>query len=339
MLKKTITLLIIITAIINLSGNKAYSLASVPLDTDEVKVSSTENTVNSAEADIIKRVSFRDKLKKTPETQINTFFKKFAKYSQKNNIEKLKEMYSDDYINNDGFNKKAVFKMMEMSGNSYKNVKYDINVLNVSISGNYAVATLKEIATGETTKSIEKFSGPGIVNSEIVYTDYLKKDGADWKITNTDILTEKVELKYGEAKQSQIDLYAPECVSEGSEYEVTMTAQTPDGVFVVGSLSNEPIVLPQVINKEVFRSLKNETLARVLKANTDGNNEYATASLAITRAQVEPDSVVINMTGMAFVMKRVNVTALNKNVAIKEEDSNAATTKTTNKKTTKKRSN
>jgi hypothetical protein len=232
--------------------------------------------------------------------------------------------------------------MIEMSGNSYKNVKYDINVLNVSINGNYAVATLQEIATGETSKSIEKFSGPGLVNSEIIYTDYLRKDGADWKITNTNILTEKVELKYGEAKQSKIDLYAPECVSEGSEYEVTMTTQTPEGVFVVGSISNEPIVLPQVINKEVFRSLKNETLARVLKANTDGNNEYATASLAITRAQVEPDSVVINMTGMAFVMKRVNVTALNKNVNIKEEDSNAAatkTTKTTNKKTTKKRSN
>ena len=115
----------------------------------------------------------------------------------------------------------------------------------------------------------------------------------------------------------------------------------PDGVFIVGSISNEPIVLPQVINKEVFRSVKNETLTRVLKANTDGNNEYATASIAITRAQVEPNSVVINMTGMAFVMKRVNVTALNKNVNIKEEDSNAATTKktTNNKKTTPKRSN
>ena len=330
-----------IAAMINISGNKAYSLASVPLNTDDVSVVSTENNGNFEETDIIKKVSFRDKLKKSPETQINNFFKKFAKYSQKNDIEKLKEMYSDDYINNDGFNKKAVFKMMEMSGNSYKNIKYDISVQNVSINGNYAVATLKEVATGETTKAIEKFSGTGIVNSEIIYTDYLKKDGADWKITNTDMLTEKVELKYGEAKQAQIDLYAPECVSEGSEYEVTMTTQMPDGVFIVGSISNEPIVLPQVINKEVFRSVKNETLTRVLKANTDGNNEYATASIAITRAQVEPNSVVINMTGMAFVMKRVNVTALNKNVNIKEEDSNAATTKktTNNKKTTQKRSN
>lgn len=339
MLKRTTIFLIMISALINISADRAYSVTAVPQSTKDVDLPVIETVDNHEYTDIINKVSFRDKFKKTPETQIDNFFKKFAKYSQKNNIEKLKEMYTEDYINNDGFSKKAVFKMMEMSGDSYKNVKYDIKVLDTSINGNYAVATIQEIATGETTKPIEKFNGTGSVKSDIVYTNYLRKDGADWKITNSNILKENVELKYGEAKQSQITLDAPECVSAGSEYEVTMNAQTPDGVFVVGSITNEPIVLPQVINKDVFRSVKNETLVRVIKANTNGNNEYATASLAITRAQVEPNSVVINMTGMAFVMKRINVMSLNKNITIKEEVSNATTQKSGVQKTTKKRSN
>ena len=340
MLKRTIIFLIMMTALISITTDKAYSVTAVPQSTNDVNLPAIETVDNPEITDVINKVSFRDKFKKSPETQINNFFKKFAKYSQKNNIEKLKEMYSDDYINNDGFSKTAVFKMMEMSGNSYKNVKYDIKVLDSAINGNYAVATIQENATGETTKPVEKFNGTGSVKSEIIYTNYLRKEGADWKITNSYILKENVELKYGEAKESVITLSAPDCVSAGSEYEVTMNAKTPEGVFIVGSITNEPIVLPQVINKEVFRSVKNETLVRVIKANTEGNNEYATASLAITRAQVEPNSVVINMTGMAFVMRRINVMPLNKNIIIKEEVSNAATAKKNRaNQTTKKRSN
>ena len=82
MLKRTILFIMIITAIINISGNKAYALTSVAPDTNNISVA--ENAENKEVSDIINKVSFRDKFKKTPETQINTFFKKFAKYSQKN---------------------------------------------------------------------------------------------------------------------------------------------------------------------------------------------------------------------------------------------------------------
>ena len=96
---------------------------------------------------------------------------------------------------------------------------------------------------------------------------------------------------------------------------------------MVGSIVNEPIVYPQVQTKDVFRAIKSETLSRVLKANKDGNNEYATISIAITRAKVEPPSFVIDMTGMAFIMKRVNVFSVNSNVKFDKEDENVQTTK------------
>ncbi len=338
MFKRNIIFLLIASAFMGINANPSFGLASVvPQDTN-IQLASDFNNVEEEETDAIKRISFRDKFKKTPEAQINNFFKKYNKYSVKNDMEKLKELYSDSYVNNDGFNKSIIFKIMEDSASTYKNIKYCINVEDIKINGNYAVAKIHETASGETTKPLPKISDTGAIKSDIYYINYLKKEDADWKITDSYTIKEEVELKYGEAKNSEITLVSPECVTEGSEYEVSMNVKTPDGVFIIGSIANEPIVYPQTQVKDVFRSVKSEELARVLKANTDGNNEYATASLAITRAQVEPASLVINMTGMAFVMRRVNVLNINKNNKIEEEGINAAaTTKSKTKTTGKKR--
>ena len=130
------------------------------------------------------------------------------------------------------------------------------------------------------------------------------------------MLSETVELKYGEAKNMNFIMQAPECVSAGSDYEVSVDIEnnTSDALFLVGSIVNEPIVYPQVQNKDVYRAIKKDSIARILNSNKDGNNEYATLSVAVTRAQIEPSAVVVNMTGMAFAMKRINVISANANI-------------------------
>ncbi|HIS89610.1 TPA: nuclear transport factor 2 family protein [Candidatus Avigastranaerophilus faecigallinarum] len=327
-MKKLNCLYIIVVLAVMLSFNsKSLAVPSMPQKDANINVAVSAEDDDFEETDIIKRVSLRDKFKRSPEAQINSFFKKYNRYSSKNNIEKLKELYSDDYINNDGFNKETIFKMMEMASGAYKDVSYVTEIESIKVEGNYAVVKAHELATGETIKVIEKLKDTGSITSEIYYTDYLRKDGNKWKIIATDINSEKVELKYGEAKNMIVDICAPQKVPEGSEYEVTMKTKTPDGVFAVGSIVNEPIVYPQVQAKDVFRSIKSETLSRILKANKDKNNEYATVSIAITRAQVQPPSLVLNMTGMAFVMKRVNVLSLNKNVKLDKEKNDVKTTK------------
>ena len=327
-MKKLNCLYIIVAIAVMLSFNsKSFAVPSMPQKDANINVAVSAEDDDFEETDIIKRVSLRDKFKRSPEAQINSFFKKYNRYSSKNNIEKLKELYSDDYINNDGFNKETIFKMMEMASGAYKDVSYVTEIESIKVEGNYAVVKAHELATGETMKVIEKLKDTGSITSEIYYTDYLRKDGNKWKIIATDINSEKVELKYGEAKNMIVDICAPQKVPEGSEYEVTMKTKTPDGVFAVGSIVNEPIVYPQVQAKDVFRSIKSETLSRILKANKDKNNEYATVSIAITRAQVQPPSLVLNMTGMAFVMKRVNVLSLNKNVKLDKEKNDVKTTK------------
>ena len=319
--------LIFIFSLMLLFSNQSIAVSAIPQKDINVIETVKLDDEECEETDIIKKISLRDKFQKSPETQIRSFFKKYNSYSAKNNLEKLKELYSDDYINNDGFDKETVFKMMEMASGAYKDVSYNTNIESINVSGNYAVVKAYESAKGETIKSIEKLKDTGSITSEIYYTDYLKKEGNKWKITATEITSEKVELKYGEAKNISVDVSAPLVVPAASEYEVSMKTQTPDGVLVVGSIVNEPIVFPQVQAKDVFRSIKTETLARILTANKDRNNEYATISIAITRAQVEPPSVVINMTGMAFIMKRVNVLSVNNNVKLDKEINDVKTTK------------
>ena len=322
--KKCLILIISLLTLAGVNVQPCKALSAIPQNYDNMTVETACEDFENQETDRIKRVSFRDKFRKSPETQINNFFKKYTKYSIKGDNEKLKELYSENYVNNDGFDKATVFKMMEAAGEVYKDVKYNIEVQNISVDGNSAIVKVHEKAVGVTTKPMPRMGDNGIINSDISYIDYLQKEGTDWKITNSNVLSEKVELKYGEAKNSVLDIKAPECVTAGAEYEVSVNTTTPDGVFVVGSIVNDPIVFPQRQNKDVYRALKNDALARVIKANTDGNNEYATVTLAITRAKVEPAAVVINMTGMAFAMKRVNVFALKNNIKTEEEVNGSA---------------
>ena len=58
--------------------------------------------------------------------------------------------------------------------------------------------------------------------------------------------------------------------------------------------------------------MKYDEISRILKANTDGYNEYATISLAISQAEVEPEAIVINMQGIAILMHRVNIATIKK---------------------------
>ena len=324
MYKKYLILIISLLTFAGVNVQPCKALSAIPQNYDNMTVETADEDSENQETDRIQRVSFRDKFKKSPETQINNFFKKYTKYSIKGDNEKLKELYSENYVNNDGFDKTTVFKMMEAAGEVYKDVKYNIEVQNISVDGNSAIVKVHEKATGVTTKPMPRMGDNGIINSDIFYIDYLQKEGTDWKITNSNVLSEKVELKYGEAKNSVLDIKAPECVTAGAEYEISVNTTTPDGVFVVGSIVNDPIVFPQRQNKDVYRALKNDALARVIKANTDGNNEYATVTLAITRAKVEPAAVVINMTGMAFAMKRVNVFALKNNIKTEEDVNGSA---------------
>lgn len=289
------------------NSNNANAIVTLAQNNEEVKIEVQKDDIDSVEEAAIRRVSLRDKLQREPETQIRSFYKKFNKYSESNNLSKLKEMYSDIYVNNDGHDKATVFKMMEEASSAYKNIKYNTELKNIEVNGMYAVIDAVETADGETVKEFPQVPGTGSISSKIQYTDYLRKENGKWKIIATEVFQEDVALKYGRAKIMTTEVSGPDCIPAGSEYEIGVKISSASEDLIVGSITNEKIKYPQEQPKDVLRAIKYDELTRILKANTDNYNEYATISLAISTANVEPDAVVINMQGIAILMHRVNV--------------------------------
>ncbi len=338
-----------ITAFLILNVNIANAITPVSSNADQVKLESAEARIPAKEMNIINRVNLKNKLKRTPEAQIKNFIKKYNKYSESNKLDKLKNMYSDSYVNNDGFDKETLFKLIQEAADLYKDLKYTSDIQDIKVSGTNATVKVHEKAQGETLKVVERFNDTGLITSELNYTNYLRKEDGKWKILASDITSEKVTLQYGEAKKADFEISAPEYIGAGKDYEVSVKANinapsaveqaksidkeskgednevlletvSPDGVFMFGSITNEKITYPQDHGEDVLRGLKSNELARIITSNTDNCNEYATASLGITRAHVDPASVVIDMTGMAILMTRVNVLTI-KDIAKNEKES------------------
>ena len=114
-------------------------------------------------------------------------------------------------------------------------------------------------------------------------------------------------MKYGEAKTKKLEIFAPTCVPANTEYEVTFKTEPSLNELIVGSISNEEIKYPQAQVKDVLKKVKDGTLSRVIKSNSNHNNEYATVSVAMTKAVLEPGAVLVKMTGASILMSRVNV--------------------------------
>lgn len=290
-----------------LLSEKTPASAVIPQKNIGSIIKMEENSETYSETEIIKKVSLKNKFKKSPEAEIASFFKKYNKYSEKYNTEKLKSLYSSSFENSDRFDKGALFKMLSDSSNLYDDVKCETQIKDMKISGKYASVKIHETISAKTSDADSKTRDTGIIVSDIDYTAFLVKEGNDWKFHASEITSEEVSMKYGEAKTMNASISAPECVPAGAEYEASIKADTPDGSFVIGSIINENIVYPSKGVKPPFKAVTNGTLARVLKANTEGLNEYASVSIALTRAETSPDKIHINMTGTAFLMKRVNV--------------------------------
>ena len=204
--------------------------------------------------------------------------------------------------------------MVEETFSAYSDIKYTTKIKNISITENWAAVQVSD----KTTASLpnKDFDNP---NGELFglcdYTVYLKKYNDSWKIVSDHVNYEETTLKYGEAKNYKIDFEAPLVVKKGQDYDLTLQMEPPKGIFVVATLGKEEVLYPPKKPKDAFRKLPSEgILERVVKANTNNHNEYATASVGFTKLTVEEDDIMqikFKMSGMAFIMKRVSVISEN----------------------------
>lgn len=244
-----------------------------------------------------------------PKEQLTKMFENYVKYGNKHNLNKIKSLYDVKYVNADGFDYEAYFKLVGQTWDMYPDMSYTTEIKSITVDGDYATVQTKETAKANAKEPSEYLEDNGSLEScsEIVY--YLKKTGNKWVIVSDSAISEKTFIKFGDAKEIAFDVVAPGMIGAGEEYSVIFASDVPRDKILLGSITNEKITYPSERPKDVFRKLKDDgLLERVVRANTEGYNEQAVVSVGVTKTEVSDEQdIKLSVSGVAFLMTRVNV--------------------------------
>lgn len=267
------------------------------------------------------QISKNREFKNTRENIKDVFIKQ-DKYTNEHDIEKLSDLYADNFNNNDDFGKKVYFKLIKDTWETYPEITYDTIIRDIQFDGNYATVQTFETALATTHEQSEAVDAYGELRSYANSIYYLKKVGKKWLIVSEQILNEKSQLKYGDARFVKMDLDAPQMVNAGEEYSAKLDIELSNSESAIASIDNQLIIHPLDKPEEVFRNLTGDSeLERVFRANKKNINEYATASIGIAKAEPYDDTRArVYVSGIAFLMTRVNVIPENKFITVEEEN-------------------
>ncbi len=243
------------------------------------------------------------------------------KLANAHDLEGLRKLYSKDYVNSDGFDVDIAFKMIKETWETYPDISYTTNIENIEFSDNYATVLVNEAAFAAPTEIIGDYRTVGELYSKSKCVYHLEKAGQKWLISSERVIDEVSTLKFGEARFVNMELNVPKQIGSGKTYTTTLKVDTPPNVTMVGSISRKDISYPAKENEEVFRRISDNVLERVFTANKDNINESVAASVGFTHAEGYDESKIrVYLSGLAFIMTRVNVIPENK--LIKSEAEN-----------------
>lgn len=242
-------------------------------------------------------------------------------YANSYNMEGLKSLYASNFINADGLNKDIYFELIQKTWESYPDIKYKMDIKNIQIDENIAVVQVNERAEAATNSKSGLINEKGLLQSVSDSVYYLEKFNNEWQITSDHIVFEKTFLRYGSAKEINISLTAPAQIPANTQYTSTFKMDVPKDSLIIASIGQENITYPQTVAEEVFRRMPdNGTLERVFKSNDKNINEYAVASFGITKAEVKGTEIKIYITGIGFVMSRINVIPNNAFIKVAQDE-------------------
>ncbi len=222
-------------------------------------------------------------------------------------LEGVMRHYTDDYVNNDGLDKKSVQELTKDLWKNYPDAKSLSKMGKIRVEGKFATVDSHDTATGYTAKELPAVGGKGELSSVSEGQLFLKKVGDDWKIIGDRIDYERVRVAFGIARNLKASFHAPEQVKAGQEYSARLSVQLPPESMAVGSITSEPLQYPQVTHKEVWKPIEDDsqTLERVIRANQTNHNELLMATIGITDMQKE------KLMGLSYITRRLNVVPLN----------------------------
>ena len=285
----------------------------------------TMNCVNiDAQAALVSTGNHRtqqNKIYKTEVKQIKELFKLHQDFANRHDITGLKSLYSSNYINSDGFKLDIYLKTVEETWEQCKDLTYSSKIISVEINGNNADVSMEESAIGTILDKVDRLSITGEIHAKSKSIYHLEKVSGRWLIKGETMLTDESALLYGDARFMNIELIAPSQVSSGETYTTIVTADADDNTVIVGSLEHDPVVYPTSSPSGPLRTMpKTHILERYIKANTSNINEYAVASLAISKSTTDKfGGTKVYMAGVACLMKRINVVAENSSAKLEDK--------------------
>ncbi len=264
----------------------------------------------------------KNKEYKNTREDVKKVFEKQDEYTNSHNLEKLSELYSEDFVNTDGFGKKVYFQLIKDTWDTYSDIIYSTVIRDIQIDGDFATVQTYETALATTHEQSDTIDAFGELRSTANSIYYLKKFGEKWKITAEQILNEKSQLKYGDARFIKMDLTAPNMINAGQEYTASLNIELGENESAIASIENQEIIHPLDTPKEIFRQLGSQNeLERIFNANKKNINEYATASIGIAKAvPYDETRARVYVSGIAFLMTRVNVIPENKYITVEEDN-------------------
>lgn len=239
------------------------------------------------------------------ENVIKRVLKSQVRYANRNNFEKFIQTYDVKYVNADGFNLDVYSSLVKDIWKTYDNIKYGIEIKNISVSENKARVELVETSYAKIPMS-EVYEGE--LNSEANSIYYLEKNGKKWKVISDKVLDETTTILYGQAKGLDIKLTVPNEIEANKDYCVTLEFTPPEETMAIASIASDIVEYPQKPTKEVFRALPEDNiLERLFTSNTKNANEYIVASIGLTKTSVCDLNLQLSLTGFGYAIKRVNV--------------------------------
>ena len=249
----------------------------------------------------------QNKLENSYKKEIQNLFDKQNEYAKKYDINKVKSLYSPNFIDNDGYTKDVYFSLVEDTWETYPDITYTTKIKSINLNGSLATVETEETSVATADDLDRKLLGELYSESKCRY--FLQRFSNKWEITALEVYDEFSVLKYGDARYVKMHLETPKVIGAGQDYTSTLKVELPSDYVVVASINQEKIVNPATKPQETFKKLNDEqSLSRVFTANTDNVNEYTVATVGITGAQlVGKDKVKVYVNGLAFVMSRINV--------------------------------
>jgi len=253
--------------------------------------------------------SVQKKVKVADEKEIKSTLKKLDKFVANRNTDGIASIISDTFISNDGFSKEAYIKMLKKSWDLYPDLKSSSKIERIKIDGENAQVYVIDSAKGKLSSETSKLEKSGTVTIQTESIMFMQKYGSEWKLQSIYTVKENSILAYSDAQLLKINLTAPSQVAQGTPYCAKLQIDLPSNYIPFASITNDKIEYPPTVPEMVFKSpAADGILERIVNANSEGKNEYAVATIGITKPIISKDNkIVIKISGMAVAITRVNV--------------------------------